>query len=632
MTTPAQAGKWYHLAATWDGATRIFYVDGIVQHTAADVDPVESVGNPLLIGKGDEGLHFQGLIDEVLIHNVAKSPDYIYHRARPGVPKVRFLANTVVENQGTEEAPAYPLRGYRMYWGDDDATAAMPFVSSLADAPAVVPDTCYGLLNGCHGYAGWWRFNGGSGTVAVDSGTGKHTGTILGGAEFLAGRNGTALSLLTEDQEVVVPYSPALTGLPMLTIESMVMPDNWSTDELDANVILSSEASGTNSYRLHLRNSEYRGMVQSGLPGAVLDSDISVVQEWRHVGLLYDGAEASVLIEHGAFGTEPNTGTLKNAQGDIYIGDNFKESEAFDFFGLIDDVRVSNRALTTDEFLHFPLVEWAWEAVDCVSACADGQFCSNGLCVSDEQAGMVAIPAGDFRMGCNEAVDDGCDDNEKPYHLVTTPGYLIDLGEVSVGEYKACVNDDICSGPVDLQYKNNWAADMDSYPVNGVSKTQAAVYCEWAGLRLCSEAEWEKAASGGCEFYDDCEADSPRYPWGNNDCKCHIAWTASEGASSWDCNNDVWSMPVDSMPLGVSPYGVLNMAGNVSEWVEDCYHATYAGAPTDGSAWDGVCADAIVRKGGSFGTGAHWARVSYRETYAQGLGFYSTGFRCCGNL
>lgn len=200
---------------------------------------------------------------------------------------------------------------------------------------------------------------------------------------------------------------------------------------------------------------------------------------------------------------------------------------------------------------------------------------------------MVTVPAGSFMMGCNEAMDTQCFADEYPYHDVTLPEYRIGKYEVTVGEYQKCVAAGPCIHGVDdnLYYTstnsgscNFGAAGKGEYPMNCVTWAGAHAYCEWAGQRLPTEAEWEKAARG---------TDGRKYPWGNEGVSCNFAvmhedddvddpfyMYADDDSAWWGCDTrGTWL--VGSKGAGESFYGALDMIGNVAEWVSDYYDGAY---------------------------------------------------------
>jgi formylglycine-generating enzyme required for sulfatase activity len=170
---------------------------------------------------------------------------------------------------------------------------------------------------------------------------------------------------------------------------------------------------------------------------------------------------------------------------------------------------------------------------------------------STDDAVMVYVPEGEFTMGSNEG---GAD--EKPEHAVFLIEYWIDQTEVTNGMYEKCYKDGACRNPGTSQR----ASKYDDYPVASINWIDAKSYCSWAGARLPTEAQWEKAARG---------TDGRSYPWGNelDPAKYYLPQKPSNVA--------LIHKPVGSYPLGASPYGVLDMTGSVFEWINDMYSATY---------------------------------------------------------
>jgi formylglycine-generating enzyme required for sulfatase activity len=271
------------------------------------------------------------------------------------------------------------------------------------------------------------------------------------------------------------------------------------------------------------------------------------------------------------------------------------------------------------------------------AGCSGG---GGGADVSTDQGGgcgtecdaMVTVPAGPFWMGANvdgtqcpsNQPDSPAEAAESPCHQVNVPSFRIDKYEVAVSRYKECVEAGQCSVPAVSPWDRlNWGKPgKEQHPVNGVDWSQARAYCLWAGKRLCSESEWEKAARG---------TDGRLYPWGNQPATCRYA-VMNDGDWSNFCGRN-GTMPVGSMPAGASPYGAMDMAGNVFEWVQDGYHPDYTGAPTDGSAWENPDDSSRVDRGGSFITYPFYLRSSFRAK-APGPSFMDVdlGFRCCQSL
>ncbi len=235
--------------------------------------------------------------------------------------------------------------------------------------------------------------------------------------------------------------------------------------------------------------------------------------------------------------------------------------------------------------------------------CDSGYSCQDGECVEESgtwtpddytvdcQDGMCLVPAGSFWQGCNEPETYACFTDEYPYHEVTVPAFEIDKYEVTVDLYRDCVVAGVCTEPSILYDKCNWTDSRRvDHPMNCIDWYQAREYCEWAGKRLCTESEWEKASRG---------TDGRKYPWGNDTPTCEYC-VLTEGNDITSCGRYI-TWPVGSKAAGASPYGAHDMCGNVHEWVEDDYHSSYTGAPTNGLAWlDDPRASRRVVRGSSF--------------------------------
>ncbi len=184
---------------------------------------------------------------------------------------------------------------------------------------------------------------------------------------------------------------------------------------------------------------------------------------------------------------------------------------------------------------------------------------------------MVYIPAGTFQMGCDPDHNDGwsCVEpfsgewNALPLHTVYIREYFIDKYEVTNAHYAQCVANGRCTPPV--TNSSTWRSSYydnpiyANYPVIYVSWYDAVNYCSWINKRLPSEAEWEKAARGSNGI--------SAYPWGDQSPDC----TLSNYVKT--CVGD--TSAVGNYPSGASPYGVMDMAGNVDEWVNDWYQRDY---------------------------------------------------------
>lgn len=244
-------------------------------------------------------------------------------------------------------------------------------------------------------------------------------------------------------------------------------------------------------------------------------------------------------------------------------------------------------------------------------------------CTNDE----CVVPAGSFMMGCNEALDSECNDSEFPYHEVTLLQFKIDKYEVTAAQYQACVDNGACNNDnesepqykdySDSSYCNMGKSGRDNYPMNCVSWFGAKAYCEWAGKRLPTEAEWEKAARG---------PDGRVYPWGNETATCDYAVTTDE-SNVYGCGTDS-TLPVGSKPLGASPYGALDMAGNISEWCNDWYHISYYSiSPSEDPQGPETGTRKVIR-GEDWQSYSDGLRVSKRKLNHPGTRQQIWGFRC----
>jgi formylglycine-generating enzyme required for sulfatase activity len=223
-----------------------------------------------------------------------------------------------------------------------------------------------------------------------------------------------------------------------------------------------------------------------------------------------------------------------------------------------------------------------------------------------DDASLVYIPAGEFIMGSAEK-DAAADPDEKPQHTVYVDAFWIDRTEVTNDMYRQCVRSGECSEPA--HSRRYHSAAHANHPALGISWDQAVQYCAWAGRRLPTEAEWEKAARG---------TDGRLYPWGME----------APEASRLNFNHLVDdTAAVGNYPDGASPYGVLDMAGNVWEWVLDGYDEEYYAASPERNPGGGTSVNQRVLRGGSWSSEAHNVRLSNRFWAFPGRND-TDGFRC----
>lgn len=246
---------------------------------------------------------------------------------------------------------------------------------------------------------------------------------------------------------------------------------------------------------------------------------------------------------------------------------------------------------------------------------------------SEDGMVQVYVPEGVLQMG---GLDPRAAADEKPVHKVEMKGYWVDKTEVTNAMFMQCVQAGTCSPPqstsseANPSYFNN--AEFNDYPVVNVTWEAARQYCEWAGRRLPTEAEWEYAARGNT---------INTYPWGEE--------TPDETRANFNYLNKDTSQ-VGSYPAGASPFGALDMAGNVFEWTNDFYGAQYyASSPASNPTGPELRAAYFNRvvRGGSYADGDVDIRTSNRASVlgpnleaqpgsAAYLGDFSPriGFRC----
>jgi formylglycine-generating enzyme required for sulfatase activity len=219
----------------------------------------------------------------------------------------------------------------------------------------------------------------------------------------------------------------------------------------------------------------------------------------------------------------------------------------------------------------------------------------NTVCLPD---GMVKIPGGLGYQGCDASIHpSGCGSTETPRVQINLSEFYIDVVEVTVVDYLACFNAGACTEPFGGSIcdtarpeQANWdkvnnipVSGRDRHPINCVDWTQANSYCTWVNKTLPTEAQWERAALGGCDIATGvCEDYFRPWPWGTAFPTCDYGVIAN--ATDDGCGTGL-TFEGGTRALGVSPYGVYYMMGNVQEWTADWFHSDYycQGAAATGS-------------------------------------------------
>lgn len=248
---------------------------------------------------------------------------------------------------------------------------------------------------------------------------------------------------------------------------------------------------------------------------------------------------------------------------------------------------------------------------------------------------MVFIPAGEFEMGCDSG-DPECNYDETPLHRVYLDDYYIDRYEVTNARYTKCVEVGACKAPSNdsstrISYFDN--PDYANFPVVWMRWEQADTFCHWEEKRLPTEAEWEKAARG--------QVDARKYTWGDDpflqgnrtDCQyLNYYFTGPNRipGGPWDpafaCVGD--TVRIGSYGLSESPYGAMDMLGNVWEWTSDWYAEDYYSQSPVTNPPGPASGDGHVIRGGSWYNGSRYSRVAHRSVQPNQAFDFDFGFRC----
>jgi len=251
-------------------------------------------------------------------------------------------------------------------------------------------------------------------------------------------------------------------------------------------------------------------------------------------------------------------------------------------------------------------------------------FVQNSVLSQIIDTAMVLIPAGNFEMGCDPLVDNLCGHPAEEIHVVYLDSFEIDKYEVNFRRYQLCIDAGDCTIPgIGGMFNYGWP-NVDMMPVNAVSWFQAKTFCEWEGKRLPTEAEWEKAARGS--------NDTRKFPWGNEDPDCTRAVMDSIFAGHLGCGTGN-SMNIGSKPAGASPYGAMDMAGNLWEWTNDWYDENYYATSPTNNPQGAASGSYKITKGGDFFSRAGFeVRISSKFQYYPTNPSPAIGFRCAKSL
>ena len=221
---------------------------------------------------------------------------------------------------------------------------------------------------------------------------------------------------------------------------------------------------------------------------------------------------------------------------------------------------------------------------------------------------MIQISGGTFRMGNSSGLISA---DETPRHAVTVPTFAMSINEVTFAEY------DMFAKSTRRKQPDSKGQDRKTHPVSNVSWDDALAYSKWLSkqtgkkYRLPSEAEWEYAARAG---------QRTTYWWGTA--------KGTGNAHCFDCGSDLNTAKTAKVGSYKSnQFGLNDTAGNLYEWVHDCYHRNYMDAPDDGSAWDGGDCSVRIVRGGAFRSPASSMRAENRETFPSKKGQYNVGIR-----
>ncbi|MCZ6882779.1 MAG: SUMF1/EgtB/PvdO family nonheme iron enzyme [Gammaproteobacteria bacterium] len=226
---------------------------------------------------------------------------------------------------------------------------------------------------------------------------------------------------------------------------------------------------------------------------------------------------------------------------------------------------------------------------------------------------MIQVPAGKFRMGASSGVISA---DEVPRHTVTIKSFMVSVYEITYAEY------DLFAKATKRRKPDSSGWDRKTQPVNNISWDDALAYTRWLtkqtgkNYRMLSESEWEYAARAGT---------TASFWWGRNG--------GIGNAHCFNCKSEFnTSKPARIGTYKSNPFGLYDTAGNLFEWVHDCYHRNYRDAPTDGSVWEGGDCKVRIARGGAYHSPVSSMRVENREKFTSSRGAYNVGIRLARDL
>ncbi len=404
-STTLPLGRWVHLACTWDSATATnrVWVDGLedtnVHHQGgeigANVRPPAGTQQVLIGGRAntldDPDFRFPGYIDEVALHDVVRSPDYLYKHAHP-LPRVRFLAHTAAQADGDGR---WPYRSYVLRWGDSDAL----------QSDSVPAD---GLLSPRNGYHAWWRFDEVAGSTVIDSATGRHHGTLVSPATLGAPAGGGAALRMDGSGGVTVEGLPSFAAAAGFTVETSFLQEGAGGG---AQVLLNRGDQGGGPVQLNLEldgNRVFGGVAEDWAAGPLATrisaADAVEAAAWTHASATHDGLFLRLYVggELAAVGQREWT-PFRGLEAIMTIGHRIHGSP-LPLDGWLDEVRIMNRVFAPEELLVGPPTRWTLGPLVGQPSCPDdmvritalGNVCIDAYEASEGEGGAAQSGAGEI--------------------------------------------------------------------------------------------------------------------------------------------------------------------------------------------------------------------------------------------